>query len=786
MPVAIAWLAAALAAAAAPTVSEVEVRDEAGVADATSVRAYVATAVGSEFDPARVRADVRRLLDTGRFASVDASLVETKDGVRVVFAVRSLPRLAERIEVSGARHLNAERVRELLGLQVGDRVSEDIVKARACKVMDEYREDGYADTDVQVVVVQQGTGAARVTLRMNEGRRVWVRGVRFPGATAFGHEELDRILGQRAWWNPMRWVRRRVYEPADLDAGLLGVRARYMDAGFRDVRVGPMQIATNRNGSLDVAVPVREGVRFRVDGVTLQGATLFPETDLLRQVGLRTGDWAGDSAIGAAAQSVRDYYGARGYVDTEVRPLITCDSGSGLARVRLFVEESGLTMIRNIRIRGNAATRDKVIRRELLVHPGEILDEVKARRSETRIQNLGFFGSARHYTEELPTVGRPPVREGRGDTSAVTERDLVYEVEEKRAGQFMVGAGFSSIDRMSLFMDIQHGNFDIGRWPPVGGGQKLNLHAQLGNIRRDVSVSFVEPWFLDRKLQFGVEVYHSSVEYDDYDLKRVGGALSLTKGLFYGFRGTVQYRFERESITDVDDTNTYVYTDSPEETYSFALEEDRTASSLRFTLSRDSRNNPFIPSSGSFVQTYAQLTGGPLGGETDLYQVGIRLAHHLSPWWRHVVGMRLQYDTIDAYGTMDDVPLGSRLFAGGGRTIRGFSYRDVGPKVVLAEADGTLNYGSYRSVGGQSRCVANVEYTIPLGPLFRLAAFCDAGDVWRDAFDFDGGSLAVGGGVGLRFDVPGFPIRIDRAWALHKDDPFTEEEIVVFWIGYDN
>jgi len=783
LPIAtVAWIATALVAVAASVVREVEVRDETGIADSASLRAYVTTAVGSDLDPARVRADVRKLLDTGRFAAVDASFAEVKDGVRVTFVVRSLPRLASPIAVHGARHLSDERVRDLLNLHMGDLVSEDIVLARARKVMDEYREDGYANTAVRASVEADATGAARASLAVDEGPRVWIRGVRFPGASAFGHEELDRIMGQRSLYNPMRWVRRRLFEPGDMNVGMLGIRERYTDAGFRDVRVGPMTITTNRNGSLNIVVPVSEGVRYRLESTTIQGAALFPEAELRSALSLGPGAWAGDAAIAAEAQAVRDYYGTRGYVDTEVRPLITPDPATGLAQVRLVVQESGLTVIRNIRIRGNASTRDKVIRRELLVHPGEIMNEVKARRSETRIQNLGFFASARHYTEDVPG-GRvaPP-----GDTTAVTDRDLVYEVEEKRAGQFMIGAGFSSIDRMSLFLDIQHGNFDIGRWPPVGAGQKLNLHTQLGGVRKDVRLSFIEPWFLDRKLQFGIELYHSSVTYDDYDLKRVGSALSLTRELFYGFRGTVQYRIEREAVTDVNDTNVYVYADSPEESYSFAQEQDNLSSSLKLAVSRDSRNNPFVPSRGTYFQTYAQLNGGPFGGEVDLYQVGFRAAQYFKPWWGHVLGLRLQYDTIDTYGGLEDVPIGSRLFAGGGRTIRGFKYRDVGPKVVLENNDGTLNDRSHRPVGGQSRCFANAEYTIPLGSLFRLAAFCDAGNAWRDPFDYDGGSLAFGSGVGIRFDIPGFPIRIDRAWALKKDNDFTKEEVVVFWIGYDN
>jgi outer membrane protein insertion porin family len=385
--------------------------------------------------------------------------------------------------------------------------------------------------------------------------------------------------------------------------------------------------------------------------------------------------------------------------------------------------------------------------------------------------NLGFFETVRNRPEMTSNPG---------------ERDLVFDVEEKRTGQIMLGAGFSSIDNLMFFADISQGNFDIGSWPPVGGGQKLKLSTQLGSKRSDVTLSFVEPWFLDRRLSLGVDLYRNQVSYDEYDMERIGTAVSLARPLFGNVRGNLQYRLEREKVTDMADTNAYFYADNPEESYGFMRNENLLYSSLRFTMTRDSRDNPFVPRSGNLLTGFAGFAGGPLGADVDLYEVGFRSAHYLPLWFKHVVSLRLRYETVESYGGMDVVPVGSRLFAGGGRTIRGFEYRDVGPKVALKDEDGELVERSHKPVGGQSLAVANLEYTVPVFSMLRLAAFYDTGNVWRDSFDFEASGLAAGWGVGVRVDIPGFPIRIDRAWAVRKDDPMTDEEIVVFWIGYDN
>ena len=123
-----------------------------------------------------------------------------------------------------------------------------------------------------------------------------------------------------------------------------------------------------------------------------------------------------------------------------------------------------------------------------------------------------------------------------------------------------------------------------------------------------------------------------------------------------------------------------------------------------------------------------------------------------------------------------------RLYLGGGKTLRGFEYRDVGPKVVPVSAPPGST--SHRPAGGLSMGVASAEYTVPIIDAIRLASFVDVGNVWREAYDFELSELASSAGIGLRFDLPGFPIRIDRAWVIEKDDEFTDTDEWVLWIGF--
>jgi outer membrane protein assembly factor BamA len=148
-----------------------------------------------------------------------------------------------------------------------------------------------------------------------------------------------------------------------------------------------------------------------------------------------------------------------------------------------------------------------------------------------------------------------------------------------------------------------------------------------------------------------------------------------------------------------------------------------------------------------------------------------------------VFSIRSRFEFIEAFGDTETIPLADKLFLGGGRTLRGFDYRDVGPKVIRK-----IDEDSYysRSYGGQSLFMVNIEYTVPIVKGVRFAGFYDTGNVWSDTYTLDTGDLASSMGVGVRFDMPGFPIRIDRAWVIDYDDDYTEDDKWVIWIGYDN
>lgn len=745
----------------------------AGMVESGMVTAYTAIRVGDSLDRQRISADVRRLLDSGRFADATAYAENLGDGVRLIYAVQPKWTLRDPIEIHGAEHFRQSKIRNFMDIDPGARVDEQLVSAGAKRVELEYREDFFPDATVRwsLESADAELGLARVRLDVDEGARAKVKTLDFKGNGALRDKVLKQAVRRVTWYNPFSWFKRVHYDPQALEAARLSVLREYRRQGYLDAKVETPEVIRGPKGDVRLAFAIDEGVQYRLGDITVggSGVRVFPGDTLRAVIKTKRGAVASDEVLRQDAGDVRDYFGARGYIQTSVRPELGANPSNAIVNVTYNVTEGHLTKIRNVVIRGNTRTRDKVIRRELLVYPGEIYNEVKVHQSERILNNLGYFGSVRS----------DPI-----DTRLPDEKDLTFSLEEKRTGQFMIGAGFSSVDNLLGFTEISQSNFDLRGWPYfTGGGQKIKARAQFGSERDEYQISFVEPWFLDRKLSLGVEVYLTDVDFDDYDERRLGTAISLTKPLPGPNRLQMQYRIENREIQNVADTNEYFYADDPTESYFFTRDEDSIKSTAGLRLTHDTRNSPFVPTRGQKVSVSADLSGGPFGFDTDIYELSANAAHYQTLWFKHTLSARTRWEVVDSYGDTDDVSISDLLFIGGGRTVRGYDYRDVGPKVVRTDASG--NVVEHRPVGGKSLALASVEYAIPIVSALRLAAFYDIGNVWRDAYEFELNNLASGAGVGIRFDLPGFPIRIDRAWSVEKDSELTDTDTWTFWIGFE-
>jgi outer membrane protein insertion porin family len=752
-------VAVALAFFARQTAQAAEIRrvyvrgsDHATV-DEASVLAYVASKPGATFSREMVTQDVLALQRSGKYSFVDVKVEPVGDDVDVVFVVE--PKMSiRRLEISGADYLGNKKVREIMGLGVGDLVNDAVLGVAAKKVREEYQKHFFPDAQVTWVITPlPEPGAAEVKIAVKEGQRASVRKIRFEGNRHIAARDLRKKMNQKTvnWLSWITGVGR--YNPDDLQWDLETIRRAFLDQGYLDAKVYAPRVAAWRPKKLAIDIQVEEGAQYRIREVAVEGATLFEAPVLSAAAKIKAGDIASLAAIEKGAQAIRDYYGDRGYIRTDVRPVLDADPAEHTVRVVFRVREGTLAFIRKIEIRGNSVTKDKVIRREIIVNPGEVFSEPKVRTSERRLRNLGYF----EYVTSQP------------ESTAVPDSfDLVFDVEEKKTGMFMVGVGFSSVDALLGFVELQQGNFDLFGWPRFqGGGQKLKLRAQAGTRRTDYEISFVEPWFLDRRLSLGVDLFQHEARNlnSDYDQLNRGGAVSLGWPLSTYDRMTLRYGLEEIDIFNVSSNASSIIQDEKGVS---------TKSEVTLEVSHDTRDSFFVPTRGNRSSASVSVSGGPLLGDTQVYSLQARSSQYWPLWFDHVLNLRGWIGVVDAYGDEDRVPIFERFFLGGARTVRGFRYRDVGPRDERRTP-----------IGGKSVFNASLEYTVPVAEKVRLAAFYDTGMVWTEAYEYNFNQLNSAAGVGIRFDFPGFPIQFDYAWPIETDE-YNDRPSgrFSFWIGY--
>lgn len=739
--------------------------------DTADVLAFCNVREGSEVSQVALSKDVRALLDTGRFSYVDVEVLAQAQGVEVIYKIQRRYRYQGPMVVTGAVYFSESKLSKFADIKDGDPIDEQLLAVKAAKIRDEYIKKYFPFVQITAAlnVVDKENGISGISFGINEGMRAKFNQYAFNGNSSIPAKELRATFGSRPWWDPRGWFSDTPITEQDLDDARVLVRKVYLERGYQDVVVSAPRMEPIANEKVDVVFDIQEGPQYAVDSIAVKGITLFPEMEVTRAMLLKAEDTATSTSIESAAKVIKDYYGSRGYVDTQVVPQMEAiASATNRLALSFTVRESEQVSIRNVVIRGNSKTKDKVIRREVLVNPGEIANDVSAARSENRLQNLNYFKTVRHYYIPVGEDGK---------------RDLVYEVEEQKTGNFMIGIGFSSIDSVVGYFEIRQSNFDILNWPDfTGGGQKARLGVEYGPRRETVEVQWTEPWLFNRPLALTTELYRRMRWYDQYDEIRTGASAALSYPVALGRIGFMETG-EQIEYDEVEQGLFHMkqgIRPNGQTTYRYTDEEDGFSSRPRIYWTLDRRNQVFVPTKGYQISVFGEAQGDVTGSEWNTYSFGASYRHWTPLFWKTVLNWRLRYETVDAYGSTDEVPLFSRYFLGGGRTIRGFEYRSLGPKMY---SDPGMT-GSYEPYGGLTMAVGTIEYTIPLFEAVRWAFFTDFGCLGSDFGDPDFGTVYASIGTGIRIDIPGFPIRLDLAVPYNNPDD-SEEEVFTFWIGFD-
>jgi outer membrane protein insertion porin family len=712
----------------------------------------LATRIGQPYSERNAEADIRALYATGGVANVRIFAEPYLDGVRVTVLLQGRPVIQE-IIIEGAEQIPLRRVRREVSSKVGEVLTEEKLESDRQKILKLYEDRNFSEVNVQYRIEEiAGTNQVRVFFQISEGPRLVVRRINFFGNESVRKRDLIKVMKTRPW-NLLSFLNKSgKLLPAQMDEDRLAIRTLYQNRGFADAEVTDVQTVPLEGTGVELNITIVEGVQYRVNTVRLEGVNIVPPDEIRARLKMVDGSLFTPKGMGDDLKTLRDFYGSRGYVDMVAVPEIL-PAGPGAVDVIYRIDEGVQSYVNLVNIQGNTRTKDRVIRRELAVKPGDVFDTTLVTVSRQRLENLNYFSRVEMSPSDTIVPGR---------------KDLNVIVEEKRTGSFNFGAGFSTIDSLVGFAEVQQSNFDLFNWPRfVGGGQRLRIRGQYGLERRDFIASLTEPWFLGYRLAVGVEGYYREANFlsDVYDQTNYGAAFSARKQLWRSLTGRLEYRIEGIRIFNVDtDSAGQVIQDSAG-TF--------TRSGVTGGLIWDTRDSLFLTRRGEVVEFTAFIAGGGLGGDVQDYGISLESSKYILLPFDIILILKGEIAVVDTWGGSDSVPIFDRLYLGGSNNLRGFDYREVGP------VDEFNN-----PIGGSSLAYSTVELTFPIISRVRLAIFGDFGYVNPDAYDFSTSNLNADIGIGLRLDLPIGPIRFDYGYPIIFDDFNGPPGKFNFNIGY--
>ena len=682
------------------------------IVSTNTILSKIQTKQGLALKQQTVNEDIKRLYATGFFEDVKLEVEELPEGYKLIVEVDEKP-IVKQITFEGAASFKEDKLRKTLGVIEGQILDRKAVKKGEEEIRKLYADKGFRFVDLQVAVnVDPQTKEAVITVKVFEGKKFKITKISFEGVRAFKPKQLSKLMKTKE----KIWFLFGTFKEGDFEKDLEKISFFYQKEGYLDVKVSPEFSYNKDKNTIQILIKIDEGKHYLTGEIKFKGNTLFPESELWQQLEMLPGLTYSQFYVAQDLEKIRQFYANEGYIEARVVPDVKLNRESGKVDITYEIQEGDLYFVEKVQIRGNTKTRDKVIRRELRIRPGERFDGQKIEKSKERLQNLNYFEEVTYDTE--PT------------DAGTNRKDLIFRVKEKRTGELSFGGGISSIDTFMGFAEISQRNFDILNWPRfTGGGQSLSIRGQFGTVHQEYDVSFVEPYLFNKPISWATNLFATSQDNQNTDFaeRRMGVSTTVSRLFKDVLRLGGGYTMERVKLKDISSS-------APVSVTEFAGPD--WLSRLRAFTTFDNRDNVFSPTKGRVIN----LSGEFITLDQEFYILRSGYTEYLTFHKKHQIEFQVRLATAQSFGKTSTTPAYDRFFAGGLGTVRGFNYHKVGPQE-----------GGEAS-GGQTMAIANLDYTFPLPfnlEAFRGVVFIDAGNVSKDSYNIDFGKFAVSVGPGL-------------------------------------
>ncbi|MCM8829626.1 MAG: outer membrane protein assembly factor BamA [Candidatus Omnitrophica bacterium] len=697
---------------------------------------------GSQFNEGVLREDIRKIAESGFFSSVSYDIESSEKGIDVKIKVVENP-VVKGVYFRGNKAFKTKDLVEYLGINKGDILNEIKLVSGIKKIEDKYKEKQFYFVKVDYDTLEKEDGVI-VNILINEHGRRYVSEIVFRGNKTFSSNRLRARMKIKQ--RSMPFIRGS-FKPDVFEKDIKTIEGFYKEQGFLNVKIDGVVSIDKKTKGLKLEISVEEGRKYYIGDIKFEGDILADEKELRNKLSLKKkGDIFNRKLADENLRNISLFYINRGYLKVKVSEIPVAGEKPDVIDIVYSIEPGNIYTAGEIIVRGNYKTKDKVIRREVKILPGDKITSEKLQKSFNNLFDLNYFDKINIYPEFT------------GENTA----DIVIDVKEKeKTGMFLIGGGYSSVEDVVGMISISQSNFDITNPPKfIGGGQSMSLMAQLGTIFDSYKLSFTEPYFLDKPVWLGIDLYRTKRLWVDYSYQRTGGALRIGRRWeksSLGFTG----RIEDITLSDIDIPSI------------ISQEGDYKKNSITGTFLYSALDRKRAPNRGIRSEVSLEYAGDILGGDVNFLKPVVEndIYYPLSKWTFH---SKTYAGAVEEIGETEEIPIYERFFGGGIGTVRGYKERSLGPKD-----------GDY-PLGGQAVFAQNFELIYPLyQDILKGVLFFDAGNVWKDWDSID--ELRKGVGAGIKVVIPflNAPIEIYYGYALDRkeDEPETRWHIGM-WFGF--
>jgi outer membrane protein insertion porin family len=745
---------------------------------------YLGLEIGQALDEERLNKSIKSLWDRGLVDDVKVDATPVAGGVKLTITVQERPILRS-IDYEGLKRLSKTDVQDKIATQrikvhEGEPMSLGELQRVKTLIEDLYREKGFRFAQARYTVQDLAGNDKKVIFTVDEGDQVRIAKIDFVGNHVIGGFRLRWAMKDTKESNLVtRIMKKDVYDPAKVQEDLDKVRDVYRSEGYKNVAIGDAKIevrakhpnATNpkdQQRRMYITVPVDEGERWKLGQISLEGNKVYPDVALMRAFTVRPGAWLRSKVIDDSIKKIKDTYSNTGYVYSRVEPELV-ERGDRVADLVVHINEGEQFKVGRIEFAGNDRTRDKVLRREVRLYEGGLVNIAAVKNSILKINQLGYF----KLEEEGPV-----------DIEANSEKkevNLVFKGREANRTELQFGGGWSEIDGFFIQFAVSTKNF-------LGRGEQVAVSVQTGRYRKLYDLSYNVPWWLDRPQSIGFRAFDSDLNYQALTTQYIQKAkgIVLTYGRNYGLFNSVTLSYTLSRHNDSESLLTPLTNGTGTTTTNLTTYYINT-SSIKPAWVYDSRNDPFEPVRGLRMAASVEYGGGPLGGNDYFLRPDVGMSLFLPVTNR---GLKTVFAFNAEVGLLHPTshralsPL-EYFFLGGENSIRGMRFRSV----TVRDVHGNPVFDQFGAgVGGDKFMQYNVEYHFLAGGPVRVLLFADAGNVYGkvngvdQTFDF--GHLRYTAGIEMRVLIPmfGAPLRFIYSKNLHRL-PQDEFETFQFSIG---